>query len=172
MKKILRMSTHAAILFMVVCVLLGVVLGNRNALNKAVANAEKGFYVVEERMKDRIGKAKILLSKASEYNPGDGSTKALIDAIAQAEKAKGIKAIAAADTKIADAADDVYNAFPSSMNAADRRYVVAAWDEMKSVNNEVLQSKRDFNEGFQEAIEVYRKLPSRWLLKNPEGVRI
>ena len=170
--KILGLSTRAAILIMAICILLGVVLGNRNALNQATANAEKGFAEVAEGMKDRIGKAKTLLNKANEYIPGDEATKALIDAIAQAEKAKGQKAVASADAKIANAAANVHQALPAAMSAADQRYAVAAWDELVSVDKQINRLKRNYNEGFQEAIDVYRMLPARWLLKNPEGVLI
>ena len=170
--KIMGLSTFSAVLIMAVCILLGLVFGNRNALNRAVANAEKGFSVVEERMKDRIGKAKTLLNKANEYIPDDQATKALVQAVAQAEKAKGQKAIASADQKIANAVENVYNALPATMDAADRRYAVAAWDELVSVDKQINRVKKNYNEGFQEAIEVYRMLPARWLFKNPEGVQI
>jgi uncharacterized protein YyaL (SSP411 family) len=98
---------------------------------------------------------------------------ALSGAISQAEKARSDKAMVAADGKIAAAASSVYEKLlPLMTTARDKDYIAAAWDELVSVNYQIGRHKRAYNAGLQEAIEVYAKLPARWILQNPEGEQI
>lgn len=167
--KVHTMSAKTAILLMVICILLGITLGNRNALHQAIAKAEQGFADVSLLTDRRVEKAHGLLTLLNRYNPDSDATKALSGAIDRAKKAKNPEAILTADQEIAEISQVALNELPSSMAyAVDETLANGLKDELSTVDRQIARMKRTYNEGFQEAIDVYQKLPTKWLFKNPE----
>lgn len=168
MNKIKKISVSTAIVFMVLCVLVGIVLGNGNALRKAMSTAEQGFVEVAALTDKRRGQAHNLLTLANRNIADEQATKTLSMAIDNAKKAKKPKEITKADDDIAEATAIVYAALQPVMNTSDANLATKVMDELSSVDKQIARAKKAYNNGLKDASEIYRILPAKWLLQNPE----
>lgn len=168
MKKLSNISSGAAIAFMVLCVFLGIFLGNRNALQKAVDTATLGFSEVKVFTDKRIGQASNLLTLATKYIPNDEGTKKLSSAIENAKKVTQPKLVMQADAVIATTTSKTYETLKPSLNDFDARLAIGVMDELSSVGKQIARYKKVYDEGFIDAQNIYNQLPTRWLLQNPE----
>lgn len=171
LKKLNGLPKAAGVGILVVCVAFGVTAGNRNALVKAVKRAGENLPAVEQLLSERAGKASNLITLCERYvADGDATAelKSARDALNAALGAGDATAMQSANQKLSGVADAAQIAVREQASAQDQKLLLAAMDELRSSQLQLDRAAGAYNEGIAEAKSVYGKLPTRFLLEEPE----
>ncbi len=170
LKKVKSLPVGAAVAFLIVCILAGLLLGNLNATKSVRAACSDSFQPVLEIAGELSGEASNLAVLAERYGlPSAGEINAVK---AKLQNAKTPSALSAAVEDLTSVEASV----SAQMNAADnvsdndRANLQAILDDLQSLKNVLGHQADTYNEAVAKAKEVYRKLPMRFLLgSGPEA---
>ncbi len=169
-EKLNRLPKAAGIAILVVCILSGVTLGNGNALRDAEREANRSLPAVQEILSERGGKASNLITLCERYLPDSDATaqlRAARDAVSAAQSAEEMYD---ANLHLSGTAEAAYIALDQSdISETDRRLLTGAMDELRSSQLQLERQARSYNEEMDDVLDVYRKLPTRFLHEEPKG---
>jgi len=173
LKKIRKIPMGAAIVIMVVCVAAGVALGNKNALDRAIADTAADLHEALDLASDRVDMAEHrLLMLCKRIIPDHEATKALERAVEVCRRAKTPGEIAQADKALDSAAQGVLEPLREAAKESDRKLATGAMDDIISVGKRMKRSADAYNNGLAYVRKVYNALPMRALLRGlPEAFR-
>ena len=156
-EKLNSLPKAAGIAILVVCILSGVTLGNGNALSSAQREANRSLPAVQEILSER-------------YLPGSDVTaqlKAARDAVSSAQSAEEMYD---ANLLLSGTAEAAYIALDQAgLSDTDKRLLTGAMDELRSSQLQLEREAENYNDEIDNAIDVYRKLPTRFLHQEPRG---
>lgn len=169
-EKLNSLPKAAGIAILVVCILSGVTLGNGNALSSAQREANRSLPAVQEILSERGGKASNLITLCERYLPGSDVTaqlKAARDAVSSAQSAEEMYD---ANLLLSGTAEAAYIALDQAgLSDTDKRLLTGAMDELRSSQLQLERDAENYNDEIDNAIDVYRKLPTRFLHQEPRG---
>ena len=165
LKKIKKMPVWAAIVVMVVCVLAGVALGNKNALDRARAGIAASLADATGLAYQRVDMAEHRLLLLCKRNiPDHAATKALEQAVEVSRRAKAPGAIAQADKALSAAAQAVLEPLSEAASAVDKGLMTGVMDELGSAEKIMRRSADAYNKDLENVQRVYNSLPMKRLL--------
>lgn len=167
--KLNKLPKAAGIAILVICVLLGVTLGNGNALNKAVRRAEKELPAVEQILAERAGKASNLITLCERYIPESDAAAELKEARDDILSAQSAAEMYEANLRLSGLAEAAQIALSTEADQVDQKLLLSAMDELNSSQLQLQRAAKPYNEEIADAQKVYNKLPTRFLHQEPEG---
>lgn len=167
-----KMPVPVAVLIMVVLILVGITLGNNNALKTAANVAEGSFIELQELLPDRAGKAANLVAMCNNLGIASAEAAQLTKAAEALKGAKTPKAVAAADQDLRTAADAVtaalkqtIDALPAQSKEVETRNLNAATDDLYHTTTLLNRAIRTYNGYVAEAQGILSRLPTQFLLR-------
>jgi len=165
LKKMKQIPVWVAIVVMAVCVVAGVALGNRNALERARADIDASLADALGLAYQRVDMAEHRLLLLCKRNiPDHAATKALEQAVEVSRRAKSPRGIAQADKALSAAAEAVLEPLGEAASAMDKNLMTGVMDEMISAEKIMKRSADAYNNGLEDVRRVYNSLPLRQLL--------
>ncbi len=164
LNKMKQTPVPVAVLVMVLCILVGVTFGNKNALDRAVKNSGATLTEIAELTQQRAAKASNLLVICQRSIPGNAGIEALENAIHTLKNATHAGQIAEADRRLTFAAESVRGPIENAATEQDRKLMVGVMDELNSAEKILTRVAGTYNEKVTEVREVYDSLPTKWLL--------
>ena len=162
-EKLQGLSVAAGIAIMVPLLILSLFVGNFRALQNA---APKDFIRqgdVRSIVEERIDAAMNVASVADRLGLGDVQT--VYDAAQALDEAKTAREISRADQKLAAAVSTLTTA---PLQGEDARSMLRAADSFAEMGSFLRQEARAFNEQAQKAEALYEKLPTKFVLPEPD----
>ncbi len=179
LSKIKQTSVPVAALFLALCLVVGVGLGNRNALARAVAEAKVNDAKLPELSEkltllaaERVTHAGYLLRLCQRDLPNDPVTKSLEAAIEGLHVAKNPSQIAKADQELTYALAQVDAPLRALGNESVRDLLVKETDMLNGFGKQLYWAGADYNRALAYVKDVHGRLPLKWFLGNmPEVYR-
>jgi hypothetical protein len=164
-----RIPYGLGIALCVVILAISLLAGNARALSSATGEAMQRWQV-QEYVSGRIGEARNLLTLCDRYGISAELTAALSSAADQlASAGKDIADTVAYNQQLETAASNVAAALlESDLSGADEKSLARVMDDFREQGNFLRQQAREYNQKAQDALALYNKLPTRFLLKAPE----
>lgn len=162
-EKLQGLSVAAGIAIMVPLLILSLFVGNFRALQNA---APKDFIRqgdVRSIVEERIDAAMNVASVADRLGLGDVQT--VYNAAQALDEAKTAREISRADQKLAAAVSTLTTA---PLQGEDARSMLRAADSFAEMGSFLRQEARAFNEQAQKAEALYEKLPTKFVLPEPD----
>ena len=163
LKKLKELPMPVAAAFLVVCILAGVTLGNRNALVSAAQRPKAEYEALASLALER-GRASNLLVIASRNAPDAPYTKKLAETIESVKNAKSVREVAEADQALTFAATAVEEALSPAVTPQDKKLMTGVMDDLASAEHQLARVAGRYNEAVLEVKTVHGKLPAKWLL--------
>lgn len=164
MKTLKQIPVPVAVVIMVLCIVLGVVFGNNNALSRASKEPEAILAEVSVTASQRATSAKNLLVVAKRNTVDAKAINALEDAIAGLESAKKANKISSANTTLTFTAEAVNEQIQASATDQDKRLATGVLDDMASYERILSRQANSYNEALGDVRSVYKTLPFGWLV--------
>ncbi len=170
LKKVKSLPVGAAVLFMIVCILAGLLLGNLNATKSVRAACSDSFQPVLEIAEELAGEASNLSVLAERYDlPSAGDIDAVREKLQNAKTPSALAAAVEELTSVEASVSAQLNA-SDSVSDSDRANLQAVLDDLQSLKNVLGHQADTYNKTVAEAEKVYRTLPMRFLLgSGPEA---
>lgn len=153
----------------VLCVSL--LVGNARSLGAATSEAMKEWdvaYLVE----DRVGQAKNLLKLCERNDISQELVDALKSSSNDLDHADGVADTMRKNDALQTAASNVSSALlASGMSTSDEKSLSSVMDEFAEQGNMLRYQAREYNEHALEALALYEKLPTKFLLPRPDYVQ-
>ena len=173
--RVLEKIPYAAGIALCVLILcISLVGGNARALSEATSKAMEAWEV-SEYISGRIGKASNLLTLCERNEISDALTDALEEAIDALEKTNehDVSRVLAGNQQLETAASNVSAALLSGdLSSADEKALSRTMDDFREEGNFLRQQAREYNKEAAEALELYNKLPTKFLLPQPVTANI
>ena len=158
----------AGVALCVLMLALSLFTGNARALSMANGQAMEAWRV-SNYVSGRIGEARNLLKLCERNDISFELVNALEEAIDGLERAQGVADTMRGNQTLETAASNVSAALlEGDLSSSDEKSLSRVMDELREQGNFLRQQARTYNEKATEALELYRKLPARFLLKAPE----
>ena len=164
----------AGIALCVVMLLVSVVAGNARALSAATSNAMREW-TVSDYIDGRVGEASNLLTLCSR----NGVSAEIIDALSDAKDAlkkaddDSVSLVISLNQSLETAASNASAALLSgNLSKVDEQSLSTTMDDFREQGNFLRQQARAYNEEAREALELYEKLPAKFLLPRPQLANI
>lgn len=154
---------------MVLTLLVSLVAGNARALQKAQKDA-RSAWKVEAFVDGRVAEARNLLKIAGRYDVlTDGERRAIEDAADALNRAKTARGTSAANDALQAAMTDASaRLMAGGISATDEDLLSGVMDDFLESGNMLRQQARRFNEAAKDAVELYDRLPTKFLLPRPD----
>lgn len=165
LKKLKELPIPVAAAFLVVCILAGVTLGNRNALVSAAQRPKAEYEALASLALERGQKASNLLVIASRNAPDAPYTKKLAETIESVKNAKSVREVAEANRALTFAATAVEEALSPAVTPQDKKLMTGVMDDLASAEHQLARVAGRYNEAVLEVKTVHGKLPAKWLLR-------
>ena len=153
----------AGIAIMAVLLVISLFVGNFRALQNATPKAFLRQGDVESIVEDRIDAAMNAASVADRLGLGDVQN--VYNAAEALEEAKTARDISRADQKLAAAVSLLTTA---ELDGEDARSMLRAADDFAEMGSFLRQEARTFNKKAEKAEKLYEKLPTRFILPQPD----
>lgn len=164
----------AGIALCVIILCVSLVVGNARALSEATSRAMEEWDV-SEYISGRVGKASNLLPLCERNDVSVELTAALEEAIDALEKVSesDVSRVIAGNQQLETAAGNVSAALLSGdLSSADEKALSRTMDDFREEGNFLRQQAREYNREAAEALELYNKLPTKFLLPQPVTANI
>lgn len=168
MKKIKQLPVPVAVLIMIVCILAGLTFGNNNALSRAMADSSDAFGSVQSMGQEWANKASNISTLCTNAGVDDGIVKSLNNAIDAVKKADSPKRFTQAREDLLSSLDKARTALDE--HSSEVQYLQRAEDDLLSSQLQLDRVIKTYNAEQQTVVDVYNKLPTKWLLKKPEVI--
>jgi len=162
-EKLYALPQAAGIAVMIVLLVLSLFIGNFRALQSA---APKDFIRqgdVKSIVEDRIDAAMNVASVADRLGLGEVQT--IYNAAEELEEAKTARDISRADQDLAAAVSRLTTA---PLEGEDARSMLRAADDFAEMGSFLRQEARAFNEKAEKAEKLYERLPTKYVLPQPD----
>ncbi len=174
LKKIKETPMPVAIAIMALCLIVGITAGNKNALNRAIADNKVELTSIAKLADERATEAGNLLVVCRRAIKDDPSITALEEAIGAQKAAKRAGQIAQADQRLTFAAQEASEKVKADegVSESDKKAATRAMDELTSKEKILTREAAAYNGGVAEVARVYNTLPTRWMFGGaPEAYR-
>ena len=161
--KLYALSPAAGIVVMTVLLVLALFVGNFRALQNVTPKAFVRQGDVRSIVEDRIDAAMNVASVADRLGLGEVQT--VYNAAEALEAAKTARDISRADQKLSAAVSMLTTA---SLEGEDARSMMRAADDFAEMGSFLRQEARAYNEKAEKAEKLYEKLPTKFILKQPD----
>ena len=158
-----RLPVAAGAAIMAVLLVVSLFVGNFRALQKATPKDFIRQGDVKSIIEDRIDAANNVASVAGRV--GITGTQEVSNAINALEKAKSAREISRADQKLTAAVSRLTTA---ALAGEDARSMQRAADDFAEMGSFLRQEARSFNEKAEKAEKLYDKLPTKFILPEPD----
>ena len=161
--KLYALSPAAGIAVMTVLLVLALFVGNFRALQNVTPKAFVRQGDVRSIVEDRIDAAMNVASVADRL--GIGEVQTVYNAAEALEAAKTARDISRADQKLSAAVSMLTTA---PLEGEDARSMMRAADDFAEMGSFLRQEARAYNEKAEKAEKLYEKLPTKFILKQPD----
>lgn len=164
----------AGIALCVAMLIVSLFAGNARALSAAKSEAMEAW-TVSEYVSGRVGEARNLLTLCERNDISPELTQALKDASDALSKAAngGVSEVVTLNQQLETAASNASAALLSGkLSASDERALSSTMDDFREQGNFLRQQAREYNEKAADALALYNKLPTKFLLSAPETASI
>ena len=155
----------AGIAVMALLLAVSLFVGNFRALQNATPKAFLRQGDVKSIVEDRIDAAQNVLTVASRSGLSDEAISAAEGAIGELKQAKTAQAISRADQTLTAAISELTTA---KLSGEDERSMLRAADDFAEQGSFLRQEARSFNQQAKKAEALYEKLPTKFLLAQPD----
>ena len=155
----------AGIAILALLLVISLFAGNFRALQAATPKAFLRQGDVKSIVEDRIDAAQNVLTVAGRVGLDDNAIQAAEDAIGELEKAKTAREISRADQALTAAVSELTTA---ALSGEDERSMLRAADDFAEQGSFLRQEARDYNKQAQKAEALYEKLPTKFVLPEPD----
>ena len=165
-----KLPYAAGIALCVVMLLAAVVVGNARALSAATSHAMEEW-TVSDYIDGRVGEASNLLTLCNRNGVSAEIIEALSDAKDDLKKADSdaVALVISLNQSLETAASNAAAALMSSdLSKVDEQSLSSTMDDFREQGNFLRQQARSYNEDAREALELYEKLPAKFLLPKPQ----
>ena len=162
-EKLHRLPQAAGIAIMIVLLVLSLFVGNFRVLQSATPKAFLRQGDVKSIVEDRIDAAMNVASVADRLGLDEVQT--VYNAAEALEEAKTAREISRADQELAAA---VSRFTTVSLEGEDARSMMRAADDFAEMGSFLRQEARAYNEKAQKAEKLYEKLPTKFMLSQPD----
>ena len=158
----------AGIAIMAVLLVLSLFVGNFRALQKVTPRAFLRQGDVKSIVEDRIDAANNAKTVARRAGIDDMLTAAVDDAINAMEAAETAQAISRADQVLTAAVSEMVAEASGKLDSENRTMLQSAADDFAEQGSFLRQEARSFNQQAEEAEALYDRLPTKFLLPEPD----
>ena len=162
-EKLCALPQAAGIAIMIATLVLSLFIGNFRALQNATPKAFLRQGDVKSIVEDRIDAAMNVASVADRLGLGEVQT--VYNAAEALEAAKTARDISRADQKLSAAVSMLTTA---PLEGEDARSMMRAADDFAEMGSFLRQEARAYNEKAEKAEKLYEKLPTKFILKQPD----
>lgn len=164
-EKLHELPRAAGIAIMAVLLVLALFVGNFRALQNASPKDFVRQGDVKSIVEDRIDAAENVLTIARRAGLDDSLILEAANAINALEDAKTARAISRANQTLTGAVSELAAA---ENLGADETYMRRAADEFAELGSFLRQEARAYNEKAEKAVKLYEKLPTKFVLREPD----
>ena len=150
---------------MALALILALPVGNFRALQKATPKDFIRWGDVESIVEDRIDAAENILSVAGRVGLDANAVNAAESAVNELEKAKNAREISRADQALSAAMAELTSA---DLTGEEARSMLRAAETFAEQGSFLRQEARAYNEKAENAEALYEKLPTKFLLSQPD----
>jgi len=165
LRKIKGLPVPVAVIIMVICVLVGVALGNANALRAASKGTLEAQAAVRQYSDARAVQAGNMLVLARRIAADSPVTASLEQAIEAHRRAGPIAGVAAANAQLTDAVRDARGVLEPLAVETDRRLLTGVVDDFDSGTHLLSRKIGEYNESVQKVRQTLAALPFQFLLQ-------
>ena len=162
-EKLYALPQAAGIAIMMAMLVLSLFIGNFRALQNATPKAFVRQGDVKSIVEDRIDAAMNVASVADRLGLDEVQT--VYNAAEALEEAKSAREISRADQQLASAVSRLTTA---PLSGEDARSMMRAADDFAEMGSFLRQEARAYNEKAEKAEKLYEKLPTRFVLPEPD----
>lgn len=163
--KLRDLPLAAGLAVMALALILALPVGNFRALQKATPKDFIRWGDVESIVEDRIDAAENILSVAGRVGLDANAVNAAESAVKELEKAKNAREISRADQALSAAMAELTSA---DLTGEEARSMLRAADTFAEQGSFLRQEARAYNEKAEKAEALYEKLPTKFLLSQPD----
>ena len=164
-EKLHAMGQGAGIAVMALLLVLSLFAGNFRALQSATPKAFLRQGDVKSIVEDRIDAAQNVLTVAQRNGLSTSAIAAAESAVKELEKAKTAQAISRADQTLTSAISELTMA---QLTGEEERSMLRAADDFAEQGSFLRQEARAYNKEAKKAEELYEKLPTKFVLPEPD----
>ena len=164
-EKLYRLPRAAGIAIMAALMVLSLFMGNFRALQNATPTAFLRQGDVKSIVEDRIDAAQNVLTVAGRAGLSEDAIHAVREAIGDMERAKTAQAISRADQALTAAVSELTTA---SLSGEEERSMLRAADDFAEQGSFLRQEARAYNKQAEKAEALYEKLPTKFVLPEPD----
>ena len=164
-EKLHAMGQGAGIAVMALLLVLSLFVGNFRALQSATPKAFLRQGDVKSIVEDRIDAAQNVLTVAQRNGLSTSAIAAAESAVKELEKAKTAQAISRADQTLTSAISELTTA---QLTGEEERSMLRAADDFAEQGSFLRQEARAYNKEAKKAEELYEKLPTKFVLPEPD----
>ena len=158
----------AGIAIMALLLAAALFVGNFRALQNASPKDFIRWGDVRSIVEDRIDAAENIVSVASRVGLDANAVNAAESAMAEFEKAKTARDISRADQALTAAVSEMIAEAKGKLDSENRTMLQSAADDLAEMGSFLRQEARSFNEQAEKAEALYEKLPTKFLLAEPD----
>ncbi|MGN0773066.1 MAG: hypothetical protein ACI4MP_04670 [Candidatus Ventricola sp.] len=155
----------AGIAILALLLVISLFAGNFRALQSATPKAFLRQGDVKSIVEDRIDAAQNVLTVAGRVGLDGEAIRAAESAVGALEKAKTAREISRADQALTAAVSELTTA---PLSGEDERSMLRAADDFAEQGSFLRQEARDYNKQAQKAEALYEKLPTKFVLPEPD----
>ena len=155
----------AGIAILVLLLVISLFAGNFRALQNATPKAFLRQGDVKSIVEDRIDAAQNVLTVAGRAGLSEDAIHAAREAIGDMERAKTAQAISRADQALTAAVSELTTA---SLSGEEERNMLRAADDFAEQGSFLRQEARAYNKQAEKAEALYEKLPTKFVLPEPD----
>lgn len=165
MARLRDLPQAAGIAILVLLLVISLFAGNFRALQNATPKAFLRQGDVKSIVEDRIDAAQNVLTVAGRAGLSEDAIHAVREAIGDMESAKTAQAISRADQALTAAVSELTTA---ALSGEEERSMLRAADDFAEQGSFLRQEARSFNEKAEKAEALYEKLPTKFVLPQPD----
>ena len=164
-EKLHALPQAAGIAVMALLLVLSLFVGNFRALQSATPKAFLRQGDVKSIVEDRIDAAQNVLTVAGRAGLSEDAIHAAREAVGDMERAKTAQAISRADQALTAAVSELTTA---ALSGEEERNMLRAADDFAEQGSFLRQEARAYNKEAKKAEELYEKLPTKFVLPEPD----
>ena len=166
--KLQRLPFGAGIAALVLLCALALPVGNFRALQNATPKPFLRQGDVASIVEDRIDAAENIKTVAARASVGETTLSDVDNAIRSLESAKTARDISRADQQLTAAVAELIDRADGALNGENSRMLTRAADDFAEQGSFLRQEARAYNQKAEKAEKLYERLPTRFLLAQPD----
>lgn len=168
LQRLAALPQNAGIALCALLLVCALFVGNARALQRATPKAFLRQGDVASIVEDRAAQARNAVTVAARASDTEAVRSAVEEAADQLESAKTAREISRADQKLTAAVSELVSAAVDGLKGDDASMLARAADLFAEQGSFLRQEARAFNEDAERAEKLYDRLPTRFLLSEPD----